>query len=92
MLENSYKPQELLSDIILDLYVCGLENNKENINLLKQLRTMSGKIPSKHIKNNYKQARLEQYFYYRRVAKEREPHMIERLKKDMQKIRGGVGK
>jgi len=92
MLENSYKPQELLSDIILDLYVRGLENNKENINLLKQLRTMSEKIPSKHIKNNYKQARLEQYFYCRRVAKEREPHMIKRLKKDMQKIRGGVGK
>ena len=92
MLENSYKPQELLSDIILDLYVRGLENNKENINLLKQLRTMSEKIPSKHIRNNYKQARLEQYFYCRRVAKEREPHMMERLKKDMQKIRGGMGK
>ena len=92
MLENSYKPQELLSDIILELYIRGLENNKENINLLKQLRTMSEKIPSKHIRNNYKQARIEQYFYCRRVAKEREPHMMERIKKDMQKIRGGVGK
>lgn len=88
MLENLYKPQELLSDIILELYVRGLENNKENINLLKQLRTMSEKIPSKHIKNNYKQARLEQYFYCRRVAKEREPHMMERIKKDMQLLQG----
>jgi hypothetical protein len=87
MIENLYKPQELLSDMILDSYVCSLENNKENINLLKQLRTMS-EIPSKHIKNNYKQARLEQYFYHQRLAKEREPHMIERLKKDMQLLQG----
>lgn len=88
MLENSYKLQELLSDIILDQYINSLDNNNENITLLIQLKTMSDKLPSKHIKNNYKQARLEQYFYCRRVAKEREPHMMERLKRDMQKIRG----
>ncbi|HHW90677.1 MAG TPA: hypothetical protein GX745_07245 [Clostridiales bacterium] len=77
------KPQELLSDVILDAYVSGLERDIENIKLLQQLKRMSETIPSEHIKNNYKIARIEQFFYCRRLARKREGYMMERVRNEL---------
>ena len=51
---------------ILENYIESLDNGKENLELLMKLKEASKK--SIEARNYYKEARLNQYFYYRRLA------------------------
>lgn len=63
-------------DKVLEDYIDSLDNKEENRELLLKLREASK--DSIKARNYYKEARINQYFYYRRLAIEREASVMSR--------------
>lgn len=61
---------------VLENYIDSLDNEEENRELLFKLREASK--DSIEARDYYKEARINQYFYYRRLAIEREANVMSR--------------